>query len=147
MDCEADLVEAGLLAPRLGHCCALLALLEANLVPLDFSISVGDRRYVFGDLGVERRDPFPDGVVLGGNALGVARERAARFVRRGGDSSLRIEFAAEPVDLTRYGIGARLYYKSIDVYAAAVWDRIGNPLFDHEAGLSLWDTKAFGLSL
>lgn len=57
-------------------------------------------------------------------------------------------FFAEPVSWTRYGVGARMQYKFLDIYGTAVWDEIDEPRF---AGppltLSEWDTDALGASV
>jgi len=59
-----------------------------------------------------------------------------------------IVFSNDTLDWKRYGIGARLQYKYVDIYAAAIWDEIDDPDFGNNVvNTSEWETDAFGASV
>lgn len=55
---------------------------------------------------------------------------------------------APAVDWVRYGLGARVQYKMLDIYGTVVWDKIDQPMFaGAPLSLSEWDTEGLGASV
>ncbi|NIR44426.1 MAG: hypothetical protein GWN99_00695 [Gemmatimonadetes bacterium] len=54
----------------------------------------------------------------------------------------------EPVDWRRWGVGARLHYRFLDIYGTVIWDDIDDVVFPGPPlTLSEWDTQGLGVSL
>jgi len=59
-----------------------------------------------------------------------------------------IIFSQNTLDWDRYGLGARLQYKAIDIYGTVIWDQIDAPVFGNPVvDTSSWETKAMGISI
>lgn len=77
------------------------------------------------------------------NAPDAARAALAPPPRNGD-----IVFSKDTLDWKRYGIGTRLQYKYLDIYATAIWDEIDDPEFGNNVvDTSEWETDAFGASV